>query len=136
MPAGHESSLFFTYRFLHWLLWELQVLVTDIDHMDRRVLVDKADQLRDYYAKHSHGTVAVVNKPSSDDEGFPVAVLCCQATGNRQVGSKGCMKKKVVSLASGPSAGRQQQAPHTGCAGTTSEPGGDCRLPCIWSADN
>ncbi len=97
--------------------------MTDIDHMDRRVRVDKADQLRAYYAKHSHGTVAVVDKPSSDDEGFPVAVLRCQAAGNRQVGSKGRMKKKVVSLASGPSAGRQQQAPHTGCAGTTSEPG-------------
>jgi hypothetical protein len=40
---------FFTYLFLRWLPQKLEVLLTNIDHTDRRVLADKADHLVDLF---------------------------------------------------------------------------------------
>jgi hypothetical protein len=68
-PWGQESSLFFTYLFLHRLPRELRVLLRDVDHNDRRLLSERADQLWAHYAKHSHSTMACLEAVSSDDEG-------------------------------------------------------------------
>jgi hypothetical protein len=60
-PRGQENSLFFTYLFLHRLLRELRVLLTDVDHADRQMLSERADQLWAHYAQRSHSTVACIN---------------------------------------------------------------------------
>jgi hypothetical protein len=92
-PRGQESSLFFTYLFLHRLPRELRVLLTDVDHNDRRLLSERADQLWAHYAKRSHSTMACLEAVSSDDEGGAVAAIHRQGPGGKYSGGKSRPKK-------------------------------------------
>ncbi len=90
---GQENSLFFTYLFLHRLPGELRVQLTNVDHADRRLLVDRVDQLWAHYAKHCHSTVACLDGASSDDESDPIAAILRQGPGSKHFGGKTCQKK-------------------------------------------
>jgi hypothetical protein len=130
-PRGQEGSLFFTYLFLHRLPRELRVLLTDIDHTDRRVLADKADQLWAHYSKSSHGAIHAVEGDSEGD-GEPVAAL------RRQFQPKKGGGKKKKSSTAGGSRPRQQQQQHGLCwyHHTFGDRANDCKPPCSWEAEN
>ncbi len=145
-PRGQESSLFFTYLFLHWLPRELRVLLTDVDHNDRRLLSERADQLWAHYAKRSHSTMACLEAVSSDDESGAVAAICRQGPGGKHSGGKSHPKKgSSVPVGGAASAKRQQQRPQRQqfpngwlCwyHHTFGDQANACRQPCAWSSEN
>jgi hypothetical protein len=107
-PMGQENSLLFTYLFLHRLPRELRVLLTNVDHADRRLLVDRVDQLWAHYAKHCHGTVACLDGASSDNESDPIAAILRKGPGGKNFGGKTCQKKgSLVLVGGGPLSGCQ-----------------------------
>ena len=57
-PRGQESSVFLTFIFLHRLPRELRVLLSEVDHADRRGLAEKADHLWSHNTQ-GHQTAAV-----------------------------------------------------------------------------
>ncbi len=92
-PRGQENSLFFTYLFLHRLPRELRVLLTDVDHNDRRLLSERADQLWAHYAKHSHSMMACIEGASSDEDIGAVAAIRRQGPGGKPSGGKARLRK-------------------------------------------
>jgi hypothetical protein len=145
-PRGQENSLFFTYLFLHRLPRELRVLLTDVDHNDRRLLSERADQLWAHYAKHSHSTMACIEGASSDEEEGAVAAIRRQGPGGRNPGGKSRLRKGGSAPVGGaPSANRQQQRPQRQQAAegwlcwyhhTFGDQANACRQPCAWTSGN
>jgi hypothetical protein len=68
-PRGQDNNLFFTYCFLHRLPREIRIMLTDVDHTDRRALAVRADQIWAHNARYPHdaavAAVAVQEEPSS-----------------------------------------------------------------------
>jgi hypothetical protein len=145
-PRGQENSLFFTYLFLHRLPRELRVLLTDVDHHDRRLLSERADQLWAHYAKHSHSTMACIEGVSSDEEEGAVAAIRRQGPGGKFPGGKPRLRKGGSTPGGGaPSANRQQQRPQRQQAAdgwlcwyhhTFGDQANACRQPCGWTSGN
>ncbi len=145
-PRGQENSLFFTYLFLHRLPRELRVLLTDVDHNDRRLLSERADQLWAHYAKHSHSMMACVEEASSDEDRGAVAAIRRQGPGGRNLGGK-TRQQKVGSapLLGAALANRHQQRPQRQQAAegwlfwyhhTFTDQANVCRQPCAWTSGN
>jgi uncharacterized membrane protein YgcG len=65
-PRGQEDSVFFTYCFLHRLPRELRVLLTDVDHSDRRSLAVRADRLWSHNFRSAHDSVNAVADVAAD----------------------------------------------------------------------
>jgi hypothetical protein len=145
-PRGQENSLFFTYLFLHRLPRELRVLLTDVDHNDRRLLSERADQLWAHYAKHSHSTMACIEGASSDEDGGSVAAIRRQGPGGRNLGGKTHLRKGGSAPVGGAaSANRQQQRPQRQQSAegwlcwylhTFRDQANACRQPCAWTSEN
>jgi hypothetical protein len=146
-PRGQENSLFFTYLFLHRLPRELCVLLTDVDHNDRRLLSERADQLWAHYAKHSHSTMACIEGASSDEDSGAVAAIRRQGPGGKPFSGKSRPRKGGSALVGGAAPSNKQQQQR----GQRQQPGegwlcwyhhtfGDqanaCRQPCAWTAEN
>ncbi len=111
-PRGQENSLFFTYLFLHRLPRELRVLLTDVDHNDRRLLSERADQLWAHYTKHSHSMMACIEGASSDEDSGAVAAIRRQGPGGKPSGGKARLRKGGSAPGGGAApANRQQQRP-------------------------
>jgi hypothetical protein len=108
-PRGQENSLFFTYLFLHRLPRELRVLLTDVDHNDRRLLSERVDQLWAHYAKHSHSTMACIEGASSDEDGGAVAAIRRQGPGGRSLGGKPRLRKGGSEPVGGAASANRQQ---------------------------
>jgi hypothetical protein len=142
-PRGQENSLFFTYLFLHHLPRELQVLLTDVDHNDRRLLSERADQLWAHYAKHSHSTMACIEGASLDEDSGAVAAFRRQGPG-----SKAHLRKGGIAPVGGPAPAirqQQQQRPQRQQSSdgwlcwyhhTSGDQANACRQPCAWSLEN
>jgi uncharacterized membrane protein YgcG len=83
-PRAEVNSMFFTYCFLQRLPRELRVLLSDVDHADRRALAIRADQLWAHNSRYDHDTsVAAV---ASDPEPAPVAAVSTR--GQQRGGSR------------------------------------------------
>jgi hypothetical protein len=113
-PRGQENSVFFTYCFLHRLPRELRVLLTDVDHNDRRALSLKADDLWAHSARNAHdSTVAAVASDPSEEEAVAAAVRAPargrggRARGGRVSGGRG---RGAVSTRGGGNSGTQAAA--------------------------
>jgi hypothetical protein len=83
-PRGQENNLFFTYCFLHRLPREIRVLLSDVDHADRRALAVKADQLWAHNSRYSHdaAVAAVATEPE------PAAVAAVSSNGRQRGGAR------------------------------------------------
>jgi hypothetical protein len=95
-PRGQEDSVFFTYCFLHRLPRELRVLLTDVDHTDRRALSLRADDLWAHSARSAHDSpVAAVAADPAEEEAVAAAVRAPvrgrggRARGGRSGGARG-----------------------------------------------
>jgi hypothetical protein len=146
-PRGQENSLFFTYLFLHRLPRELRVLLTDVDHADRRLLSERADQLWAHYARRPHSTVACIDESSAEEteaDGGAVAALRRQVPGGRNAGGKPRPRKGGPAPGGGafpsnrPQQRRQQSSDGWMCwyHHTFGDQANACRQPCAWSAEN
>jgi hypothetical protein len=83
-PRGEERSVFFTYAFLHRLPRELRVLLTDVDHNDRRALALRADDLWAHNARSAHDVaVAAVSSPAGEEETVAAVRAPSRGRGNR-----------------------------------------------------
>src|SRR5450830_1373884 len=83
-PRTVDNNLFFTYCFLHRMPREICVLLSDVDHADRRALAVRADQLWAHNTKYSHD--AAVTAVAAEPEPAAVAAV---ASSNRRRGGGG-----------------------------------------------
>jgi hypothetical protein len=72
-PRGEENSTFFTYCFLHRLPREIRVMLTDVDHGDRRALAIRADQIWAHNGRYAHD--AAVAAVAVEEDPSPVAAV-------------------------------------------------------------
>jgi hypothetical protein len=113
-PRGQENSVFFTYCFLHRLPREIRVLLSDVDHGDRRALAVRADQIWAHNSKYAHDSTvaAVVPEP----EPLPVAAVSSrgqQRGGARRGGRFGGNRGRGGGQRGGSSGGGGVSAPLT-----------------------
>ena len=92
-PAGHESSPFLAFFFLHRLPRELRCLLSDADMSDLRLLAEKADRLAALHSHHDFDAVAAVDGGSSDSDEDAVVAAAMR--------SKQPAKKKAAANKSG-----------------------------------
>ena len=92
-PAGHESSPFLAFFFLHRLPRELRCLLSDADMSDLRLLAEKANRLAALHSHHDFDAVAAVDGGSSDSDEDAVVAAAMR--------SKQPAKKKAAANKSG-----------------------------------
>jgi hypothetical protein len=88
-PRGQENSVFFVYFFLHRLPRELRVLLTDVDHQDRRALALRADDLWAHNVRGVHDSVAAAVNVEVQQEESSVAAVRTANGGRGQRGGRG-----------------------------------------------
>ena len=140
-PRGTESSVYLTFIFLHRLPRELRVLLSEVDHADRRALAEKADHLWSHNTQGHHAVAAVLADEDNVNAVRRVPPRAAGARGGVPSGGKGGAKtgknlggRATVAMSAADQAAMQASGLcwyHWSYA----ENAKSCREPCSWSGN-